>query len=345
MTETDRIAVKLDLKRLRNEDNLKWKEIYELYPDVNPNTLRRMYGDYMRELRRHSTERPNIDGVTAEEAPDPEDVFRKALAINEKQKQLEERRDNQLISFDDEPVMIVNMSDLHLGGAETDYARIEDEVNLILDCPNAYIGLHGDLVNNFIIGYLSRIALGTEIKICEEWILAERFLKKVSPRLIWHVGGNHDKWTYLLTNVDKLEEIQKLTNSTVLYDKDEINTDVAVGDFVTSWRIRHKWRFNSFMNPTHGLEAASRRDKGKSADFHVGGHTHVSGLCRPYNNGGKTGFAIITGSYKIGDSYTRTQGFASPNEHTAVAVILTPEGDVIPPPSLETGVKLMNLLV
>jgi hypothetical protein len=57
----------------------------------------------------------------------------------------------------------------------------------------------------------------------------------------------------------------------------------------------------------------------------MGAHTHVSGLTRAFNVEGRTGVAMLAGSYKRYDTYANDLGLPAPNQSTAVTVIIDDE--------------------
>ena len=91
-------------------------------------------------------------------------------------------------------------------------------------------------------------------------------------------------------------------------------------------RARHSWKGSSIYNDTHGIERASKFDKGGEFDVGIGAHTHSSGLYRQFNNGGHTGHAILCGSYKRYDDFADRHGFSKSNESAAVAMVFSEAG-------------------
>ena len=150
-------------------------------------------------------------------------------------------------------------------------------------------------------------------------------LEMVASKLLFAVGGNHDAWTTRAAGIDYLADVVRQV-AAVPYDADELTVCVKVGAASYTLRARHKWRLNSMYNPTHGIEQASRFDKGRAFDVGIGAHTHASGLSREFNNGGRTGIAQLCGAYKRLDEFAAMMGFPAPNEATAVAVVLTEDG-------------------
>jgi hypothetical protein len=61
-------------------------------------------------------------------------------------------------------------------------------------------------------------------------------------------------------------------------------------------------------------------------DWAVGGHTHIGTYCRPFHRHGKRRYAILTGTYKIHDSFGEELNFPSPKDSGCGAMVLHPDG-------------------
>jgi hypothetical protein len=163
-----------------------------------------------------------------------------------------------------------------------------------------------------------------------------------APKLLACVAGNHDKWTAALSGIDYFREVWAEYAPDVLYDTDDLQVIVNVRGASYEWRLRHKWRGYSQYNPTHGIEKASMFDKGQRFDVGVGAHIHTAGLSRFFNNGGKTGLAVLCGTYKVFDEYAKTGGFPAPNNQQAQAIILDDDGNILSANSLSAAAKYMR---
>lgn len=326
-----------------------WGGIYKSFPEIPKSSLKDIFYRWEIEQRSGNIKdipEPTIIGDSfAEEEIDEEEVWRIALQISQKRKEVLQRKKNHQIIFEEGPVAFVFLGDLHLGGRGVDYERIDSDVTEILSTPAMYVVSVGDMVDNFIVGRLKDIRIGTApFAVSEEWALAKRVLRLLAPRLILSVAGNHDLWTYALTNIDYLAEIHQQLNPNILYSKYDHNVTLSVGSSSRDLRVRHQWRGSSIYNETHGIERAAKFDKGEHFDIGVGGHTHVSGLYRQFNNGGKTGHAIIVGSYKFDDSFADRHGFSKPNEAASVCLIVWPDGQVLGTNSLSAASSYMRLM-
>jgi hypothetical protein len=300
--------------------------VYAMFPDVPRPSVRRLIYEHRYTLEaqahRNAPPAPTID-IPDDDPLDAAIIWKRAVDISERK--LAQPPQAAALSFPYGPVCIAFSADWHLGSEGTDYARLEDELGLIADTPGMYAGFIGDALDNFILGKLMALRMGTPFRISEEWAMVRYALEMIAPKLLFAVGGNHDAWTARAAGIDYLADVIRQV-SAVPYDADELTLSLQVGAASYAIRARHKWRLNSMYNPTHGIEQASRFDKGRGFDVGVGAHTHTSGLSREFNNGGRTGIAVLAGAYKRHDDFARQVGFPGPNDATAVAVVFTEAG-------------------
>jgi hypothetical protein len=283
---------------------------------------------------------PKITGVTPK-LSDEDAAYAKAVAAWRETEKLVAARQAQRIVFNQSPICLVFAGDLHLGGEGVDYPRIFAESKIVVDTPGMYLVLVGDLLNNFIVPKLMSARYKAYGTIEEEWVLVRKYLKLVAPKLLVSVGGNHEKWTWTLSAIDYFADVLRGIRADAIYDTDEALISLTVKKAVFPLRIRHRWLGNSIYNPTHGIERAAKWDQ----DFivGVGAHTHVSGLVREFNCAGRTGTAVLCGTYKRVDPFARQVGFAKPNNNTAQAVLFFENGDMLGVSSLERAANLMRL--
>lgn len=285
------------------------------------------------------------EGVRAGEGEtlDEDAVYERACQLWEHTQRLKERRVNQRIEFDHGPVALVEVADVHMGDMGVDYPRAFEEAELIAQTPGMYAVFAGDIVNQFVIGKLRQARDESSISIPEEWVLVRRYLRILAPKLLVVVGGNHDHWAKLLTGVDYFREVTASIREDVIYDADDVLITVQVGDWEIPTRIRHRWKGSSIYNPTHGLERSVKFDQ--RFLIGMGAHTHASGLTRSFNVEGRTGIAMLAGSYKRVDGFARRKGFPAPNQSTAVTVVIDDEERSLTGfDNLESAARYMSLL-
>jgi predicted phosphodiesterase len=270
---------------------------------------------------------PTIIGVTAfDQMPDPHNTYLKMMEYYDKIDEIQQQKKNQIISFTGGPICLVNIADIHFGGA-VDVKRIFEEINLINQTPRMYINFLGDLGNNFIGAWTRKIIHNAPFTIEEEFAISRFYIEQISKRLIAFTAGNHDNWTMHEAGLDMMKTYLNETGSPAIYDPYENFFALDVDGRRTVVRTRHQWHGSSQYNDTHAIEKAARFDSAYPFDIGVGGHTHRSGLYREFNNGGKTGVAVLCGTYKRVDNYAKEIGFPQSNKSTAVCVIIDPESE------------------
>lgn len=279
--------------------------------------------------------------VQAQE-PDEDEVYERARKQWSRTITRAAQKAEQSLTFQGRAVGLVFLADQHLGSPGTDIVRAMEEAETVAQTDGLFAVCCGDMLDNFIVGKLKQARDGSRVTISDEWALVRRYLKIVAPKLVLSVAGNHDYWTELLSAVPYFREVLAAISPGTLYDSDEARVDVRLGEFGWRLRVRHKWLGNSIWNPTHGQERAARMDQ--DADILVGAHTHVSGVVRSFNNGGRTALAVQCGAYKIEDRYAIRQGFTRPNQSTAVCVVLTEEGEMFGIESLDLAARVVRAL-
>jgi hypothetical protein len=262
-----------------------------------------------------------LEGVDAEgHEPDEDEVYERAVQDYENTRLLYEKKRSQRIVFDSGPIALVWAADHHFGDPGVDVERAFTEAQLIADTPGMYLGLGGDMINNFILQTLRHARDNARMGIRDEWALLRKYLRITLPKHLFSIPGNHLGWSHLLTGIDYFAELLKELDDHSLYDMDEVVFTLQVGDWEIPCKARHKWRGNSIYNVTHAIERASLRE----GDFLLGfgAHNHTGGFTRTINVNGENGMAVQAGSYKRIDSYAIEKGFDKPNQSTAVAVII-----------------------
>lgn len=245
----------------------------------------------------------------------------------------------QRIRFDEGPICMVYIGDLHLGASGVDYPLLRAHADIIRNTPGMYLNCMGDMVDNFIMQWCTKIRMGTETTIPQEWELARQWLEWVAPKLITAVSGNHDDWTVALAGIDYFRDVVAAARPDALYARDDLRFTLDVGGAEWPTAHRHKWRGTSIYNATHGHERAQKWDQ----DFRVavGAHTHTGAFYRTFNAGGVEGYAIQVNTYKTLDQYTRQEGFARSTLNKPVAVIYRDDGQVVGSTSLEFAADMM----
>ncbi len=268
-------------------------------------------------------EAPKIEGITAEERVNFEgDIMPYLKKIGERAKQKTKDEANQIITMPNKPFAIALLSDIHAGG-KADYSAIEADVNIITQTEGMYVGNLGDDTDNFVNAKLQWIQKEQPTTFDMETRFLEWLFKKLSGNVLFWVSGNHNNWTKKASGIDFIRE--GLMNTHCLYDSNQIFFTLKWGNHEQRWLVRHKWKFSSILNPTHGIEVGWER-VGLNFDVGCAGHTHIATLCRPFVREGKKRFAVLLSTYKIRDNFGREMGFANSVGNGSGAFVYHPDG-------------------
>lgn len=264
-----------------------------------------------------------ITGVTAEELPDFESAYNRALEEYQKRSLTALRKMSQRLAFPGPRVCIVFAADQHIGNPGTDIERVFEEARITAEMPNTFSVCLGDVVDSFITPKLLGLNMNTRIAIKDQWVLAEEYVKIMHP-IAW-VSGNHEGWSQDMTGMDHLRRIISYHVPHALYDTDDCRVTIEVGGVEFPARFRHKWRGRSIYSATHGIERAQKWDQ----DFilGVGAHDHTAGVSRQFPAGGRMGLAILCGSFKRLDTYQEELGLPKMNNSTSIAVLFDAENE------------------
>lgn len=270
-----------------------------------------------------------IQGNIPHHKVDFEKIFPYLNEIGEKSKKKNEIEDNQFITINLPVFAIVLLSDLH-GGGKTDYKQIKEDVEIIQSTQEMKVIMAGDNTDNFINHKLQWVQKHQPTTFDMEIMFIRWLLQSLSKSLIAFCSGNHDNWTYKISAID-LNRIL-LSDVKCLYDRNQIVFDLNWGEgrFKQKWMVRHKYRWSSIFNPTHGQEVMWERGD-VDYDISVAGHTHIASLCRPFIKHNKIRYALLLGTYKIRDEYQKEIGFARTYGQTkgCGAFVYTPDGDMV----------------
>ncbi len=252
------------------------------------------------------------------------------------------RKQSQTITLNtDRPIAIAYLSDLHLGSAGTDYISVKRDAELVRDTDGMYAVFHGDGMDNWIVGKLQGLQRNQVVQYDDEWRLFASWIGILSPKLLAVVSGNHELWSYKIAHLDIVRDALKGVRC--LYDKHQVVFDLHLNKTRIRHIVRHKWRYNSIYNPTHGLEVAW--DRGDiDYDVAIGGHTHIGTFFREFVRHNKKRLAVLTGTYKLVDTFARELGFARPYGKGAGAIIYFPDGKLFHVDDIATAAALLKSL-
>lgn len=221
------------------------------------------------------------------------------------------------------PYAILHFGDPHVDDDGTDLRKLRHDVELVKHTPGMFAANIGDTRNNWV-GRLARLYgdQGTSAK--EALILADWFLRELTGKWAYLIGGNHDAWSGA---DDPLEWISSQINA--LYEPSEarINLVVPRGEN-TIINARHDFRGSSQWNTAHPVMKAAML--GIRDDVFVCGHKHLCGYgVNKSPDDGRISHCIQIGSYKVYDRYAREKGFKDQHISPCAVTVIDPEAPLI----------------
>jgi len=296
-----------------------WKGMWQRNPELDEAILAK--------LKPSQHDRGNIlsiEGVSAADTRPDHNVIYDLMSnrFNEYQS-VAKQKAAQKITFRDGPIMVANQGCVHFGSV-MDIKLLFDEARLVLNTPNSYLALNGDIMDNYIFdGFAKETVNNRKITITEESEMSLAYFKMISSRLIAVVAGNHDLFSEKASGIDPIAGILRVIESEALYDKYQLEFILDVAGLEVPVKMRHNWRGYSIYNPTHGIE----RDLASNPNIRigVGAHTHNGPLVRERLNAyGEKQIAIQLGTYKSYDSFSMLKGFPKQSTLSSAAYIIDP---------------------
>jgi hypothetical protein len=202
------------------------------------------------------------------------------------------------------PFMLLPLSDLHIGSFGLDYQSLKKHLDFIKNNP-VYTVLVGDLADNF-----SPIKHPTAMKEdvvspTDQWAVARSFFKEFEDKILAVVSGNHDEWTGAV-GIDIYRWLTEDLNIPLLKGGGVLRLNIDDSQFKI--RLWHRIaRLNSQFNYTHAGKQALRLGADDS-DVIITGDKHLGGIEQTHI-GDKKRTIVQLGTFKVEDSFGRSQGF------------------------------------
>ena len=216
------------------------------------------------------------------------------------------------------------IGDTHIGSPDTDYKRLEREINIIANTPNSYVVLLGDLVDGF---FFNPAQFKQVEQPPEQWEYVNALLTFLASnkKLLVAISGDHDQWPTKM-GVDPYAEFAD--NFQAYYMKGVSYMSIVVGE--TEYKITgaHRVPGHSMYNNAHPQMRAERFGGAAGSDIIVAGHTHRKGhseqAYKTFPGISQVSHYISLGPYKATDDYAQKLGFSklSPEEMYGCAVVL-----------------------
>lgn len=249
----------------------------------------------------------------------------------------------------DRPIAVMFTADWHLGSLGTDYRSWMQDIEYVIDTPDLYLGVVGDVKDNFryfrdlsaILSQLFPPHIQTKMvgEVTKELVKA--------GKLLFHTWGNHDyEWDTSMTGYSHMVELIHSAGVPFLSGQGLVNLLVGQQRYPTL--VIHRTRFNSYLHTLHGNKRAYELIY--PARIVVTAHTHNPDyetftrydLAESLGEGfGGTSYLVKCGTYKLNDGYS-ARNFGLPRCATITCVLYPDRQKVVPFQNAEDAVRFMR---
>jgi hypothetical protein len=211
-------------------------------------------------------------------------------------------QDYATISVDtDRPICVLCLSDTHLGSWATDYDLFAKITQEILDIPELFVILLGDLVNmaiklrNVAEIHDDGLTPGEQFDVLEGW------LSEIQHKILAATWDNHAAERE--EQVTGTSTYARMLSRRVVYHAGIGHVDITVGSETYKLAISHHFQGRSIYNPCHG---AQRYLVMQAHDREIAacGDSHVPGMLA-FTHGATTKLAINAGTIQTQSAYAK----------------------------------------
>ena len=226
------------------------------------------------------------------------DLSQKMQAMNHR---LSSKQGNAVISIKTpyKRVLLLPLSDIHIGSGGSCYDVLESLTDLLLQTPYMYIATHGDLTDNFI-NFFSKAAMFSQIlNPKQQQAFLRSWLEEVQHKMLYAAWGNHEEFEEKLTGNNAIHD---LLSRRVTFLEKIAHVQLKLNKIQYDIAVTHRTRFNSSFNETHGLRQLARKDL-PNCDIYLTGDKHTPSYSVAWERDREQVF-MMTGTFKREDTYS-----------------------------------------
>ena len=221
-------------------------------------------------------------------------------------------------------LIIQPLSDLHFGAIGADYNLLQTYTKMILEIPELYVILAGDMVDNFV-NFRNKLAMHQQIlspdqqeEYFTEW------LNLIRHKVLFATWGNHEEFDEKATGKN---HIKKILNEKNIYFNGIGQADIRINEVKYKVVVTHKTRFHSSFNTTHGLKQLARKDI-PDGDLYIAGDKHTPAKETAIERG-LTQIFLMMGTLKVNDGYSQRYFSYVTNSNMPCVVVGTKQKEMV----------------
>jgi len=202
-----------------------------------------------------------------------------------------------------EPILVVNLADLHIGASGTDYKMLVKLTDEILNTPNLYVALNGDLLETAINLRNVKEVTGQLIDPEAQMDFLATWLHEIKHKVLWAVWDNHTVMRE--EKVTGFSMYKKIIGKekAIIYSDGICHIDLKVGDETYKIVSSHRFTGRSLLNPTHGQQRQMRFES-PDREIAMSGDSHKVGFSW-YYDGNIERVAMNSGTLHTNSGYAK----------------------------------------
>lgn len=264
---------------------------------VSQGTLRKAFYVHITKNKQRDVEQYRTEDITTNKASLGDFNWRDAIQpLEALQKQFKAHKGSQDFATWEiktkKPICVLVLGDTHMGSWATNYERLIQLTDEIINTPNLYVILVGDLLQMSIklrgVLEVSDNALPPywQIRFLDSW------LQSIKHKVICSTFDNHSVMRE--ENAVGFSTYAEIFKRHTIYHSGIGHIDVKVGSQVYKIAVAHFFRGRTMYNPCHGQMRYIRMEA-NDREIVAAGDSHVHGVVH-YMEGGKERLALNCGS-------------------------------------------------
>lgn len=323
-TKSKWIAIFQDNPRQEGEGVEAYKKRIAKEHGVSDGTIQKAYHVHVRRKKQRDFEQYKQSNISTNKAQLGDFDWRNAIEpLQELQRTFKQHKGSQDFATweikTNKPIAIIVLGDAHMGSWATDYDRLIQITDEIINTPNLYVMLVGDLLQMSIklrgVLEVSDNALPPywQIRFLDSW------LQSIQHKVICSTWDNHSVMRE--ENAVGFSTYAEIFKRHTIYHSGIGHIDVKVGKEVYKIAVSHFFRGRTMYNPCHGQMRYIRMEA-HDREIVAAGDSHVHGVVH-YMEGGKERLVLNCGS--IQNSGYGKRFFSLKNQDYFPCFILDPK--------------------
>lgn len=235
-------------------------------------------------------------------------------------------------------IVLKPMADMHIGSLGTNYDRLLDFTDALLEIPYLYTCFIGDETDTFV-SFKSQLPMLSQILSPEEQDeFLSSWLNEIDHKLLFATWGNHSSFEEKVSARNSVKKI--LSKNTVYFNGIGI-CNLELNAVKYQIVATHVTRYSSSFNKTHGLKQLARKEI-PFADIYLTGHIHDPSYEVSFERGIDQLFMVL-GSLKENDSFAKRYFSYFASKKDGAIVLDSTNKRVIAYPSLADALEYAKL--